>query len=246
MRWMILAFLSMMSLGLAASSQPINKPTSHAHFTLENTLVLRGAVSQESVAKLSTELQNFKGEAVYLFIDSPGGSVFDGLELVNVIAGSKVTVTCVTSQAISMAFVILQACDERLALPSAHIMQHVGSVQIGGKINEVVSFLNHILAVTKEMNQMQASRIGITLKEFEDKIANDWWLTANEALKANVVDEIVTASCSKELTAKIEKVTVPGIFGMSMEIEFSGCPLLSSPLPPPPPKPAPETPGVPA
>jgi ATP-dependent Clp protease protease subunit len=224
MKKLFLLFLLVLSMGYTSFKEKTIK------LDESNFLLLRGEVNSDSMSKLTKSILSHPNKEVYVFIDSPGGSVFDGLAFIGAIKGSEKTVTCIVSEAISMAFVILQACDNRYVLPHANLMQHVGSVQVGGQMHEIESFLKHIKNIATEMNQMQADRIGISLEKFEKLIENDWWLTATQAIEENVADQMVNVTCSAELLKATEKTTVRGPFGLTMEVEFSKCPLLSNPI----------------
>ena len=124
-----------------------------------------------------------------------------------------------------MAFVITQACDNRYSLSSGILMQHQMSLSTGGPIENIHNYLKLINNINNDLDTMQANKINMKLEKFKSNIVNDWWLTANEALELNVIDNIVTVNCNKHLYKNIFKQKIRGLFG-DVEFTFSQCPLL--------------------
>jgi ATP-dependent protease ClpP protease subunit len=195
----------------------------------ENTVVLRGEINSDSVSKAIVNMYAAPGPDVYLFIDSGGGSVLDGLRLINAIDASPHKVHCIASVAASMAFIILQACPDRLIVNNALLMQHVASYGVEGREPNNYEFAMLMRKISNDLNERQAKRIGMSLDEFNKKTMADWWLWDSEAIKVNAADEKVKVTCTKDLVDKriIESFT---FLIFKVEIVFSGCPLISEPL----------------
>lgn len=223
-------------LGLIASLFLIGSLQSQSAFgepliTLEpnNVITLRGEVDSTSVSKVVDQIAASPSKTLFLFIDSPGGSVVDGVILMDAIRSSGKRIRCVVSSAASMAFSITQACHERLVLDNAILMQHVGSYTIRGQSPNNNSLNSFVQRLFDRLSARDAKRIGMTLKDFKAKIRDDWWLFGDEAVAAGVADKVVAVRCSEELTKKrvVERAFV--MFG-SVEVVYSGCPLASDPL----------------
>lgn len=197
--------------------------------TPDSTLVLRGEVTGQNMAKLTHQVMAGAQDKIYLYIDSPGGSIFAGLKLVEALKATDKTVVCVANTAISMAFVIFQACDERLIVEDAILMQHVASYGLEGQEPNNFSFAGFLHRMTQGMNHMQAQRMGMTDAAFYSKIRDDWWMWGDEGVKNRAADSMVDVKCSKELinSYTIESVQV---FIFTLKLKFSNCPLIPFPV----------------
>lgn len=206
-----------------------DKPTTSIEYTESNTVYLRGVVDSTSVSKTIEQIERTKSDEVYLFIQSPGGSVIDGMALVNYIRSTEKKVVCIADVAISMAFVTLQSCDERLATTNSIAMQHHSSFGAkNGESPNVKSFVDFLLKMEKTMNVQQAKRIGVSLESFEQKVDRDWWSFGDDLVTNKIVDGLVTSTCTKKLldTEIVERVSL-GFF--QVDLTWSGCPLILEP-----------------
>jgi ATP-dependent Clp protease protease subunit len=197
--------------------------------TPENSLVLRGEVRSQNMADLTHKVMSGKQDKLYLFIDSPGGSIFAGLKLVDALRATDKRIVCVANTAISMAFVIFQACDERLIMDDAILMQHVASYGLDGQEPNNFTFANFLHRMTQRMNHMQAQRMGMTDEAFYSKIRDDWWMWGDEAVKNKAADQVVDVKCSKELINSYTTETFQ-VFIFTIKLKFSNCPLIPFPV----------------
>ncbi len=208
-----------------------SKPTTSVEYDLGNTVTLRGVINSVSVSKAVESLSLAKSDEVFLFIQSPGGSIIDGMTLVNFIRSTDKKIICIADIAISMAFVILQSCDERLSTANSITMQHHASFGVNrGEAPNVVNFVNFLLKMDKELDIAQAARIGITVEKFQKNIDRDWWLFGSDVAKENVTDRNVTAVCTKKLleSTVTEKIQVMGGL-FEVTLTWSGCPEILDP-----------------
>lgn len=195
----------------------------------ENTVVLRGEVDGSSVSKVIADLMTSPATEINLFLSSPGGSVLDGVQLIQAIRSLNKKVTCITDFSASMSFVILQACDERVVLESSIIMQHVASFGLRHQPQpNAVSFVKFLQQVTDAIDNAQSKRLGLSTENFRKLIRDDFWLFGSEAVKAKAADRVAQVVCSTELINKEEKQTVRMMFG-SATITWSKCPLITNP-----------------
>ena len=216
---------------LVWSSTAMSPTTKDETITLTpaNSVALRGEVSNESVSRWIDKIYNSTERSLFLFIDSPGGDVTSGLRFIEAMRASGKHTVCIAKKAESMAFTILQQCDERVVMSDSLLMQHVGSYGLGGPVpnNESLFVLNH--KIFEGLHAMDAKRIGMVLNLFEAKIRDDWWLLGPEAVKENVADRIVMVACSKDL-AKRRETFRQTVRVQCFDATYSGCPLASAPL----------------
>ncbi|EEJ54653.1 endopeptidase Clp [Mobiluncus mulieris ATCC 35243] len=131
---------------------------------------------------------------IYLYINSPGGSVTAGMAIYDTMQYIKPDVVTVTmGMAASMGQFLLTAGakGKRFATPHARILMHqpLGGVQ--GTASEVRINADLILAMKNELAQITAERTGHTLEEITRDADRDHWYTAQEALEYGFIDAVV-------------------------------------------------------
>jgi len=199
--------------------------------TSKNTIVLRSqitAMSASLFAQSFLELENKEDvDTIYVFIRSPGGSIFAGDAITNVIRSSNKKVVVVIDFAASMAFHIAMHGSYRVALPTATLMQHHAAGTLGpSEFPNIENTWNWLKNKVNQMNEFEIQACSNTTQEqYMKNIDRDWWMIPAEALAAGCIDEIVTSvSCSKEF---LDSRTIEYInfMGLQIKLEWSGCPL---------------------
>lgn len=197
--------------------------TEHNHTAIIDT------VDDASVSEVIKFLNLSEEKEVYLYLDSPGGSVFAGLKLVEALKSTNKTVTCIVQEASSMAFVITQACHKRLITSTGTMMQHVSSYGLRGQEPNNFSFAQFIRKVSQSMDEEQARRLGMSYKEFRDLVRDDWWLYGKEAVEKKAADGITSVSCNESLSRKVKVKNVQVLF-FRVKLYYSACPLVTGEL----------------
>lgn len=197
--------------------------------TSSNMMALRGEVNEKTISDLTHFLFSNSSDNLYLFIDSPGGNIIDGMQFIDSLKASGKKITCIASIAGSMAFSILQACDVRYVMPHAVIMQHVGFYALSGQAPNNQTMNSFAQRMFHVLQGMDAKRLGLSLSKFKAKTRDDWWMFGPEAVENKAADDVVSVKCSKELTDK--KITQEILFFVgTFTLTWSGCPLASEPL----------------
>ncbi len=222
-KW-ILAFMAAMFSFTATAAEPV------VTLTPQNSMSLRSEVDDASTSRLILQLMEYKGEKVYLYINSPGGSIIAGNQLIQAIHSSGHKVVCIADFAASMAFSILQSCDTRLVTDDAIVMQHQGSTEVRGNMTKLKKEVEFLQKLTDGLNKDDSSRIGMSLEAFQAKIHDEWWLVgADEIVDSKVADGVTRVKCSAELAKKREVQVIDSMFGQAV-LTWSGCPLASYPV----------------
>ena len=198
-------------------------------FTASNHAVLSGEVSGPSVANAMVQLAGLKTNDPILFLDTPGGSIDSGMNLVTMIVNSRRPVTCVSYFAASMGFVITQACHKRYILMNSTLMQHQARFGVRGFEENFKTFSAYIFTMLNKMNTAQAKRMKISVEAFDKAREHDLWLYGEDAVKAGAADKVVSASCTEDLLIEKKLVTEMTMFG-PIKLVFSKCPLITDPL----------------
>ena len=133
---------------------------------------------------------------INMYINSPGGSVYDGLAVYDVMQYIKCPVyTYVTGMAASMGSFIAQAGEpgHRYLLPRAITMIHQPSSGMRGKISDMEIDLIEGLRIKKEMTELYVKHNskGVSYERFTELMDRDKWLTAPQALELGLADQIV-------------------------------------------------------
>jgi ATP-dependent Clp protease protease subunit len=131
---------------------------------------------------------------IKLYINSPGGSVTAGLAIYDTMQYLKcpVSTICIGLTA-SMAAVILASGTKgkRFALPNAEILLHQVAGGMQGQATDIEITAKQILHMKAKLNKIIASHTGQSLSKVEKDTDRDFYLTAEEAKKYGLIDEVI-------------------------------------------------------
>ncbi|MFZ2263939.1 MAG: ATP-dependent Clp protease proteolytic subunit, partial [Trichococcus flocculiformis] len=136
---------------------------------------------------------------IYIYINSPGGSVSAGLAIYDTMNFIKADVqTIAMGMAASMGSFLLTAGEKgkRFALPNAEIMIHqpLGGAQ--GQATEIEIAARHILQTRERLNKILAERTGQPMEVIERDTDRDNYMTAQQAKDYGLIDEVMVNSKS--------------------------------------------------
>lgn len=186
----------LLALAVATSAYDIPRMIT---LTPSNTIAVNSMVTSESSLTWQRKLRANEGDTVYLYINSPGGSVLAGNAFISEIqyqASQGKTIVCIMEFAASMAFAIMQGCPHRAAVPHATGMQHQMSLVIEGQLESVTNILGFSRSLSNSLNLMQAERLELTLEDFQEKVQHDWWIYGEQLVVENIVDRVISVGCS--------------------------------------------------
>jgi len=130
---------------------------------------------------------------ITMYLNTPGGSVYDGLAIYDTMQyiPNKVQTVC-TGLAASMGSVLLCAGEKgkRFALPHSRVMIHQPLGGARGQASDIEITAKEILKLKAELYQIIADHSGKTLKQIEKDADRDHWLTAKEAVEYGMIDDI--------------------------------------------------------
>ena len=166
----------------------------------DRIIVLSEDVNSSSASVIVAQLLYLEGQDpekdIYFYINSPGGSVTDGMAIYDTMQYVKcdVSTICVGMAASMGAFLLSSgAKGKRIALPNAEIMIHQPSAGTQGKVTDMEIDVEHFLRIKKNLNEILASNTGKTAEEVKAASERDHWMTADEAKDFGLVDKIITA-----------------------------------------------------
>lgn len=132
---------------------------------------------------------------IFLYINSPGGSVTSGMAIFDTMQYIKcdVSTICIGMAASMGAFLLAAgAKGKRKSLPNAEVLIHQPSGGTRGQATDILIHAEHIISVKKKMNRILAERTGQTVKKVTDDTERDNYLSAQDALEYGIIDEIIT------------------------------------------------------
>lgn len=166
---------------------------------LKDRIIMIGSQIDDNVANsivsqlLFLQAQDSEKD-IYLYINSPGGSVAAGFAIYDTIQHIKPDVqTICIGMAASMGSFLLAAGakGKRFALPNAEVMIHqpLGGAQ--GQATEIEIAANHILKTREKLNRILSERTGQSIEKIQKDTDRDNFLTAEEAKEYGLIDEVM-------------------------------------------------------
>ena len=137
---------------------------------------------------------------IFLYINSPGGSVYDALAIYDTMQyiANDVQTFGIGVQASAAAFLLSSGTKgKRFLLPNATVMIHQPSSGTRGKVTDQEIDLRESLRVKKLLEGIMAANTGQKPEKVHEDMERDRWMTAPEALKYGLVDKVVGAPKSK-------------------------------------------------
>jgi ATP-dependent protease ClpP protease subunit len=222
----------LLALGIIANNNNNTNNNNIIQLKEGNFVHIHGQINDYSSQQFINNILKISSDKIYVYIFSPGGSVYNGNEIIQILTALKFSgkdIHCIGDFAASMAFVILQSCTHRHVMPTSIIMQHQMTLGIDGKLEEILNYLDMVVHMKEDTDDFQSNRLGITNTEFNNKISNDWWMYGKTIINNNAADDIVNVLCDSALVSHNVNQTINTIFG-NVIVEFSKCPLIKKPF----------------
>jgi len=133
---------------------------------------------------------------IYFYINSPGGSVYDGMAIYDTMqyVTNDIQTVGIGMQASMGSFLLSSGTKgKRFLLPTSTVMIHQPSSGTQGKLTDQENDLREALRLKKLMEEIMAKNTGKTVEQIHKDWERDRWLSAEEAKKYGIVDEIITS-----------------------------------------------------
>lgn len=175
----------------------------------ERIIFLTGEVEDHMCAVIVAQLLFLESEnpekEIFMYINSPGGVVTAGLSVYDTMQyiKPKVATLCI-GQACSMGSLLLTAGEAgmRYATPNARIMIHQPSGGFRGQASDIEIHAAEIIALRKRLNDMYVKHTGQKLPIVEKSMDRDNFMSADDAKKFGLIDEIVANRADSEKLKK--------------------------------------------
>ncbi len=165
----------------------------------ERIIFLGGAIDDHTANLIIAQLlyldHSDSKKDIYLYINSPGGSVTAGLAILDTMNFVKPNVSTIcVGIAASMGAVLLSAGakGKRFALPNSEVMIHQVMGGAEGQASDIALSAKHILRTKDTLNKILAKNTGNKFEQVEKDSDRDYWLTSDEAKKYGIIDAIIT------------------------------------------------------
>jgi ATP-dependent Clp protease protease subunit len=167
----------------------------------ERIVVLGTQVSDEVANRLCAELLLLAADDadrdIWLYINSPGGSVTAGMaiyDMMEYVPNNVCTVAMGLAASMGQFLLCAGAPGKRYALPNARIMMHQPSGGIGGTAADIAIQAEQMLYVKKTLAERIAFHTGQPLDQIEQDSDRDRWFTAEEAKDYGFIDQVVRSA----------------------------------------------------
>lgn len=207
-----------------------------------NTIVMNTVFDNDSVAKVAqTALElNYSlppGQPINLVINSPGGSIFSGIELIQNLNSLGRKVNTISLFSASMAFQTVQGLNgTRYLTKNGTLMSHKAKGGFEGEFpGQLDSRYQYVLGVVTDLNKVAVARTGgkQSLPSYDALIENEYWCSGQRCVDAGFADAVANIRCDKSMSGSHEETMSLGSFlGMNLTVDviMSDCPTITGPL----------------
>ncbi len=167
----------------------------------ERIIFLGSEVRDENANAICAQLLLLAAEDpdkdIYLYINSPGGSVTAGMAIYDTmqyVRNDVATVAMGLAASMGQFLLCAGATGKRYALPHARIMMHQPSGGIGGTASDIKIQAEQMIHIKRQMAQLIAEHTGQTVEQITQDSDRDRWFTAEEAQAYGFVDHVVRSA----------------------------------------------------
>lgn len=211
-----------------------------------NLIVLSGEIDGENVSKAILQARNVdasgshlkfyeKQKPMYLFLNTPGGSIQSGLELIEALHGLNRPINTVTLFAASMGFQLVQNLGDRFVLQNGVMMSHSAYGQIAGNFgghgpSQMDSRYGLWLTRMLELDKQTVNRTNgkQTLESYQKAYDHELWRAGSQSVEEGYSDKVVLVKCDESLAGVTKNST--WFFGLEIAYDMDNCPLNTSPM----------------
>lgn len=132
---------------------------------------------------------------IFLYINSPGGSVYDAMAIYDTMqyVTNDIQTVGIGMQASAAAFLLSSGTKgKRFILPEATVMIHQPSSGTRGKVTDMEIDLKESLRVKQRLNEIFAANTGQDIEKIKADMERDYWMTAGEAKDYGIVDKVIS------------------------------------------------------
>jgi ATP-dependent Clp protease, protease subunit len=203
-----------------------------------NTIVLDSEFTSVSVAKLALQARDLdsklkKNEPLYLVMNSPGGSIEAGLELIDNLNALGRPVHTVSIFSASMGFHTIQGINGvRYVTPTGTLMSHKASGSFEGEFpGQLDNRYHYYLRRLEKLDDLviARSRGKLTLPSYKTMYENEFWCEGDDCVEFGLADVTTLVACDKSLDGTVETKETVNFLGTDLSIIFvkAACPTIT-------------------
>ncbi len=164
----------------------------------DRIIFLEGEINDPLAFLIVSELlylDNINNNDIYLYINSPGGSITSGMAIYDTMRFIKSKVITIgMGMCASMAAFLLSSGDTRYALPNAEVMIHQPLGGFQGQATDIKIAAERIIKLKEKLNKILAENTNQPLKKIYTDTERDNYLSATEAKEYGLIDEVITTN----------------------------------------------------
>ena len=167
----------------------------------DRIIMLSGEVNDVTANLVVSQLLFLESEDpdkdIYLYINSPGGSITSGMAIYDTMQyiKSDVSTICIGMAASMGAFLLSSgAKGKRFALPNSEIMIHQPLGGFQGQATDIDIHAKRILKIKENLNNILAENTGKSIEQIKNDVERDYFMEAKDAAEYGLVDQVITRS----------------------------------------------------
>lgn len=252
LKYIIACVLSFSAMAFAGQSLPEKKvsaasseekvtitklPGAQITLTVDNTIVLDDVMCDDVPAKVARKAKELdtrlaSNEPIFLVLNTPGGCIDDGLNMIEVLKRLNRPVHTITLFAASMGFQTVQGLGNRYVVADGTLMSHKARGGFYGEFpGQLDSRYSYYLKRITRMDEKAVARTKgkHTLQSYRNLIENEYWCDGKDCVDQGFADAVVTAKCDKSLDGNREENYKFFFDGMRIQLTllYDKCPLIS-------------------
>lgn len=176
-------------------------------FLQERAIILNDEITNDIVELVIMQIIKINNEdkhlpvkerkPIVIYLNTPGGLLFVGMALCDVIRQSKTPVHIhALGYACSMGSLILACGHKRIAYENTIVMIHEGGISLDGTIGQVKDIMEFSKKTEERAKKIILDNTKITEEKYDSMTRKDWWMYADEALELGIIDEIICSESS--------------------------------------------------
>ena len=162
----------------------------------DRIIILFGEITDATSASIISQLlflsSTDEKKDIYIYINSPGGSVTAGLSIYDTIKYIKPRVVTIgMGLCASMGAFLLSSGDKRYALENTKVMIHQPLGGAKGQATDIMIVADEIISIKKKLNEILSKNTKQPLSKIEQDTERDFYMDAQKALEYGIIDEII-------------------------------------------------------
>ena len=168
----------------------------YSRLLIDRIIILFGEITDATSASIISQLlflsSNDENKDIYIYINSPGGSVTAGLSIYDTMKYIKPKVVTIgMGLCASMGAFLLSSGDKRYALENTKIMIHQPLGGAKGQATDIMIVAEEIIRIKKKLNEILSKNTNQPLSKIEQDTERDFYMDSEQAVKYGLIDSII-------------------------------------------------------